>query len=175
MENASAYPTLVWIGCLQIALHLIVYILFFRAYPFFKAERGIFLFHITSFLFLVAFSAAAWMLAEASGLMFMAGVLVISLHGIYSMSFLELWSLSQISYSIAILDAILENPRVSIPELVEKFSATGSEKKTSRINGLQRIRLITVSGGNVTLTSKGDVIAKALLCLRWIANLRNSG
>lgn len=175
MENDSTHLTLVWIGCLQIVLHLALYMLFFRNHPVFKAERGIFLFHVASFLLLAALSVAAWILVAPSGAMFMAGILVISLHGIYSMSFLELWSLSQISYSIAILDAILENPRVSIPQLVDKFSATGSEKKSSRINGLKKIRLIAVSDDAVTLTSKGSVVAKTLLCLRWIANLRNSG
>jgi len=175
MELINGHRVLVWFGCLHIVLHLFCYILFFRNLPSFKTERVIFVFHVASFILLATLSAAAWMLISPSEGMFMAGLLVLSLHGIYSMSFLELWSLSQISYSIAILDAVLENPRASIPGLVDKFSTTGSEKKSIRINGLQRLRLIAVSDGIATLTSKGKVVAKALLCLRWIANLRNSG
>lgn len=175
MEIINGYLVLVWSGCLQIVLHLLCYILLFRNLPSFKTERGIFLFHVASFILLATLSAAAWVLISPSEAMFMAGLFVLSLHGIYSMSFLELWSLSQISYSIAILDAVLENPRASIPGLVDKFSTTGSEKKSSRINGLRKLRLIDVSDDIASLTSKGKVVAKALLCLRWIANLRNSG
>lgn len=175
MEINNSHLFLVWFGCLQIVLHLFCYILFFRNLTSFKTERGIFLFHVSSFTLLIMISAVALVLISSSEVMFMAGLFVLSLHGIYSMSFLELWSLSQISYSIAILDAVLENPRASIPDLVDKFSATGSEKKSSRINGLQKLRLIAVSDGAVTLTSKGMVVSQALLCLRWIANLRNSG
>lgn len=175
MEIINGHLVLVWFGCLQIVLHLFCYILFFRNLPSFKTERGIFLLHVASFMLLATLSAAAWMLISPSEVMFMAGLFVLSLHSIYSMSFLELWSLSQISYSIAILDAVLENPRASIPGLVDKFSATGSEKKSSRINGLQKLRLIDAPDGIASLTSKGKVVAQALLCLRWIANLRNSG
>jgi hypothetical protein len=159
---------------LWVMLHLVLYVAAVRNASVFRQEKGIFLYHATSFAALFVFLCLyAALYPSQRGLQAAAGALAI--HAIYSMSFLELWSLSQISYSIAILDAIAANPGIESGSLTSAFANTGEDKKTTRLSGLQKLRLIEIRKDCVTLAPRGRLVAAALTSLRRIANLRKTG
>src|SRR5271170_8479003 len=99
----SVDPTAALVSA-YLACHLVAYALVLRWIPFFRTEFGIFALHVASFLGLLA--AVALRPTNGPGLAAPRIVLGMSLHGIYSLSFLELWSLTQGSYSLAILERV---------------------------------------------------------------------
>lgn len=161
-------------GCGVVLLHLAVYFFLLRDWAALQKEKGIFLYHFISFV-AVTFAAAASCFMFPADQMLKAVLAVLAFHAIYSMSFLELWSLSQISYSIAILDAIEKQPGLELKTVTARFSGTGQEKRESRLAGLQNIGLIVVTQERVELTPRGRAAASVLSALRWIANLKNTG
>ena len=92
-----------------ILLHAGLYFAVLRRIPACVTERGVFLYHFAS---AVCFSVAAltlWLFVPASGASFPFVVGVVMLHGIYSLSFLEIWSLTEGSYSLQIMRAVVDS------------------------------------------------------------------
>jgi hypothetical protein len=133
-------------------------------------ERVAFLSHVFSFGTLAMIGVAVW---AAGWISFPVAMGMVALHGIYSLSVLELWSLSEGSYSLTML---AETARRPIPEaeLVSRFRALGDQKKSSRLEALEAGGLITV-GADIALTPKGHRVARALQTLRTMANFRGAG
>jgi hypothetical protein len=140
-----------------------------RGRPLVESERRIFRFHVASFATLVIVVA----IFVAAGASIATGVGALSLHGIYSLSFLELWSLSEGGFSVvALLKLSLKPmPRAS---LLAELGTIGQRKKDDRLQKL-------ISGGLIsgdallTLTERGRLAAKAIRFLRWIANFKDVG
>lgn len=158
----------------MIAVHLLCYVVAFRNVGSFRKESVIFSYHLASFILLLVIAAGFFARAPYEEVLISA-VGALALHGIYSMSFLELWSLSQISYSVAMLAAIEAEPNLDIPGVKAAFSHTGQDKKTARLAALEKLSLVRLSGTQVFLTSRAKPIAKGLAVVRWIANLRATG
>jgi hypothetical protein len=163
----------VLIGLGYLLAHLAAYLFLLRLIAALRTERGVFLYHFVSFCAFVAAAAftGAPDVARAVTYAFAAA----AAHGIYSMSFLELWSLSQISYSFDVLHAIQTSPGRAVEDLVTELARTGDAKKAWRIASLAHLGLVTDSGDRVTLTPLGRSIGMALRGLRWLANLRETG
>lgn len=102
-------------------------------------------------------------------------VLVIGLQGIYSLSFLEIWSLAQGGYSISILITIDDAVKNGVQPGLVHIEGIGSDKRANRLAGLQLIGLIRFNGGFYCLTTLGRVIARALYIASWLSNLKNTG
>jgi hypothetical protein len=155
--------------------HFLVYLLMGRKLTVLRSERGIFRFHALSALTVVACSAIWGLFSGSSG-----GIAVIlgvaAMHGIYSLSFLELWTLSQISYSRDILDAAMRGPAPN-SELIAQLATVGDDKKVSRLKGLETLGLIRVAGdsGTIQLRRAGKAVSLVLTTLRWLTNLRSTG
>jgi len=132
------------------------------------SERGIFRFHVASFAAL-AILVAIFIAGASIG----TGVGALSLHGIYSLSFLELWSLSEGGFSvIALLKLSLKPlPRAS---LLAELSTIGQRKKDDRLQKLLSSGLIS-GGATLTLTERGRWVAKVVRLLRSIANFKEVG
>lgn len=162
------------LGCILVLLHLTFYLVLLRDWPALKNEKAIFLSHCGSFAALV-FAAAASCILVPGEQMVKAALAALALHAIYSMSFLELWSLSQSSYSIAMLDAIEEQPDLNTEALTARFAATGKQKKEARLLGLERMGLLRRGRGRLELARRGWVAAALLLALRFIAKLGHTG
>lgn len=162
------------LGCGTVLLHLGAYLVRLRDWRPLKSERGIFLYHFVSFAAL-AFAAIAFCAAFPGDQVLGAALAALSLHAIYSMSFLELWSLSQISYSIAILDAIERQPGLDWRTVTARFAETGKIKKSSRLLGLENMGMIRKLGGRVELSPRGHAAASVLVALRFIASLKRTG
>ena len=94
---------------------------------------------------------------------------LMSLHGLYSLTFLWLWSATEGSYSLAILRTIAAG-QGRPAALVETFARLGADKRKARLCSLQRLKLIRRTGGVYTLTASGYMAAKGIRILRRIAN-----
>jgi hypothetical protein len=113
------------------------------------------------------------MLLTAGLVSFPVAVGMAAIHGIYSLSTLELWSLSEGSYSLSMLARLAQEP-MSAEKLVSLFRAPGDQKKSARLEALKSSGQITI-GENVALTNRGRRMALALLALRRLANFSNPG
>ena len=157
-----------------IALHFLLYVLFLRQRPTFRRERSIFLYHfISACLFSPTALILALAYADAAGLA--TGLGLVSLHGIYSLSFLELWSLAQGGYSIGIMAAARNRGTISNVTLLREFSPVGDDKKAGRLTALLRLGLIKRQGGGWVATGRGRVVATNLRSLLWLADPRHEG
>jgi hypothetical protein len=148
--------------------HLTTFVIL-RGRRFVGSERGILRFHVASFAALAIIVG----LFVAVGAPIGTGVGALSLHGIYSLSFLELWSLSEGGFSvIALLKLSLKPvPRAS---LLAELGTIGQRKKDDRLQKLISGGLIS-GDATLTLTERGRWAAKAVRLLRWIANFRDVG
>src|SRR5207248_3861685 len=95
-----------------VAAHFGLYALVLRRLPRFIEERVIFAYHAVSAVVLTVLAPGLWLVGVID---FATLVGLVSLHGLYSMSFLELWSLSQGGYSLQILDLIERSEAAGAP------------------------------------------------------------
>jgi len=154
------------------AAHFGLYVLVLRHQPRFIEERVIFAYHAGSAVLLTVLELVLW-LVGAIDLATLVGLL--SLHGIYSMSFLELWSLSQGGYSLQILDLIDRSGAAGAPVALETLCSIGASKRAGRLGGIERLGLIRRDGDRVSLTSAGRTVASILAAFAWAANLKARG
>lgn len=95
-----------------------------------------------------------------------------SLHGIYSLSFLELWSLAQGGYSLNILEYIHSKGEVGVEADLSQLKQIGSFKKANRIDSLQRLKLIRHQEEQLSLTQFGLFTIFFLRSIAWLVNLK---
>jgi hypothetical protein len=132
-----------------------------------RTEKGIFLYHFVSAVFsgMVGLGFAA--LDPAFGVPGL--VLVLSLHGIYSLSFLELWSLAQGGYSLSIIAGIAQAEAAGSAPDFSGLAAIGEAKQADRVATLERLGLVARTDGRISLTTRGGTIAFVLHALRrWV-------
>jgi hypothetical protein len=154
-----------------LAAHFLAYAIFLRKTAALRTERGIFLYHFVSAV-LVALAALWYAVGAPDVSQFgVAGLmLVLSVHGIYSLSFLELWSLAQGGYSLSVIGSIARAEADGVAPDFTGLEEIGEIKQRDRIAGLEKLGLIARSDCSIALTSRGR-IAAALLhgLLKWIA------
>jgi hypothetical protein len=164
--------TWVLIGLSYLALHFLLYVFLIRNRPFFQSERGIFLYHVVS---IVAFALLA--LASVSDFS-EAGIAVlcalIAAHAIYSISFLELWSLAQGGYSLSILAGAASARGLRRTGLIESFARLGDSKRDGRLSVLSKSSLVRHEGGYWRLSARGRFIANLLEGLLWLAGTKRA-
>lgn len=162
-------PVLSTIFLGYLLLHLFLYLLWFRRLRHFGGEAGIFLYHalpacVLGLLGLA--NVAVEQSAEAvAGLVF-----VLAGHGIYSLSFLELWSLAQGSYSLQVLDAVERHPGAMPAPVRDELEWVGAKKKAGRLSSLEQLRLIDRRGRVFLLSYLGVAVSAGLLALARLAN-----
>jgi hypothetical protein len=161
--------------CVYLCIHALVYVLWGRKSAYFTAESHIFLFHALPGVVVTAIAGSAWLLAPSQD-SFAAFVFVVSLQGIYSISFLELWSLAQGGYSISILGEIARAQANGVTPDLDALGSIGMDKQRGRLDGLARLGLLSLSGdGRHGLTRRGRLVASAIAAIRRTANLRDMG
>jgi hypothetical protein len=160
-----------WLGwsVWYLAVHLLVYLVALRHLAAFRRERVMFWYHLGSACVLSAVSVLA---AVATGGPAVA-VALLSLHGFYSLSFLELWSLAEGGYSLSIL-AHVDRGAGRAPLEIGALQEIGGAKKQSRLVDLERLGLVERADERLQLTRRGRRVAAVLAGLTWLANLRRS-
>ena len=157
-----------------LACHLVVYAVALRWIPRLRTESGIFLSHAVSFVALLCGVALqAFLGLGGPGLAVPHLVLALSLHGIYSLSFLELWSLTQGSYSLAILGAVARTRTPATLQSLASLSAIGPMKRSARNSGLVSLGLLRpTADGRTALTLAGSIGAHLVRILLWFSGGR---
>ena len=168
------YAVTVALGLSYLVMHVLLYAVVLRGRPFFQSERGIFLYH---FISAAAFTlvALAAVVADFSDAALATAVGLIASHGIYSISFLELWSLAQGSYSISILTGVASRGTVSRNALIDAFARIGDAKKDHRLSVLSGWSLAVREGDYWRLSARGRFLARLLNALLWLAAVEKPG
>ena len=157
---------------LYLAAHLILYFAVLRHLPAFRSERGIFLYHALSAL-AVSFVVVASLFVPGSDTDLAWVVAVIALHGIYSTTFLEVWSLAEGGFSLQIVEQVERAEREGREPDSEALRAIGVAKQGNRLAGLAAIGLVRQEAGRVSLTPVGRVIASCFALLAWLTNVQD--
>lgn len=161
-------------AALFIAAHFIGYLLWVRHRLWGRGEKGIFVYHLCAFAALVSAGLVAIVLYPENATL-AAVVGGISLHAIYSITFLEFWSLSQGSFSYAVLARLYPEARAE-EEIIAELAALGAEKKSSRIDGLAHLALARRGvDGTWQLTGRGRAASAMVRALLWLPATRDRG
>ena len=152
--------------------HLLLYFAVLRRLPAFRAERTIFLYHAISAVAVSLVVVASWFV-PGSGVDVEWVVAVIAMHGIYSVSFLELWSLADGGYSLQILEHVLRAERRGEQPDADALRAIGIAKQGDRLAGLASIGFVQQQGGRLSLTPKGRMAASILALLAWLTHTQD--
>lgn len=151
-----------------LAVHFAVYVLVLRHRAGLRSEKGIFLYHFVSAV-VAALAGTVFAVLEPEQFGLSGLVLVLSLHGIYSLSFLELWSLAQGGYSLSILAEVSQAEASGREPDFSGLAAIGQAKQTDRIAALEKLGLVSGTQGRIALTARGSGIAFLLHALRsWV-------
>jgi hypothetical protein len=165
----------VLIGLLYLAVHAGLYFGVLRDWRALASERSIFLYHATSAIAVTA-AFGLWALVIGGSEAWTWFTCVVMLHGIYSLSFLELWALADDSYSLAILEIIDRGGTAAGPALMQRLETIGAGKQSSRLGALQAIGLVREIGdGSFTLTSTGRAAAVLGRAMLFLVNVHKYG
>lgn len=144
-----------------VGINFALYVAFRRRLTFLTYERGIFWYHALSAAGLVAVGFTVAVMDPSAAIV--AGLIgSTALHGIYSMSFLELWSLTEGSYSLSILEHVEQTTRRRQAVDVRGLECLGMAKKEQRLGSLERLGLVRDAGDQVALTNRGRLVADVL-------------
>jgi hypothetical protein len=158
-----------------LALHFLAYVFVLRDSGRLRTERAIFFYHLVP----AAISAVAglvYLLTEPSPARLARLLLALSVHGIYSTSFLEVWSLAQGGYSLSVLRNIAESDANRGDLDLAQLKQIGEAKQHGRIQGLAALGLVSERNGTITLTTLGGLIASCLHgLLQWIDPAKRAG
>jgi hypothetical protein len=144
------------------ATHFFTYLCFLRKKQFMQSEKNIFWWHAGSWLLFFLLGAIQILVSMPDFKDPAAAVVLgLSLHGIYSLSFLELWSLTQASYSLQLLLAIGQKKQLN--SVLRTGANLGRQKLEERKESLRQIGLITPKGRP---SFPGRLVG--MLC-RWLA------
>ena len=149
---------------LYLAAHLLAYVLALRHLAWFRTEKGIFLFHFSSAV-LVGLSGFVLAALDPAGFGSAGLVLIVSVHGIYSLSFLELWSLAQGGYSLSVIASIATAQASGEEPDFSRLEGIGQAKQDVRLAGLARLGLVERSGDEINLAAPGRTVAHMLHAL----------
>jgi hypothetical protein len=170
VEPTNAYLLLTG----YLLLHSAAYFLVLRKLAAFQAERVIFLYHLVSAVATTLLTLATFPLLPPN-IALDTTIGLIAAHGIYSISFLELWALADDSYSLAILRRFEANGPVKEPGALLDLLAIGERKQRGRIQTLVRFGFIFEDCGKVFLTPSGRMVAKACQSLLRMINAKQQG
>jgi hypothetical protein len=151
-----------------LALHLALYIVIFRDVPAFGQERTIFLYHAVPAVVLTLVVVLA-IIVTRDPTTLAAGVLAISLQGLYSLSFLELWALSDAGYSLQILEHVATT-RTSFD--ASGMKDVGAGKRSDRLKAALDLGLVRTDGKTFALTKTGRIIAAVFATILWLVNAK---
>lgn len=161
-------------AALYFGSHLFIYILVLRHMRAYVQEKVIFLYHVVpaaAVACILLWLRVVDMHREVSEAVI---AVVISLHGIYSLSFLELWSLAEGSYSLSIVEHVDTVHAAGAEIDLAALQRIGVEKRENRIRILQWLRLVVRRGDHLELTPPGRLFAVALSVIAWIANVKET-
>jgi hypothetical protein len=157
---------------LYLAAHLLLYFVVLRNLSAFRDERTIFLYHALSAIG-VSLAVVVSLFVPGSDADLEWVVAIIALHGVYSVTFLEVWSLAEGGYSLQILEHLKRAECLGEPPDVEALRAIGIAKQGDRLAGLAGLGLVRQESGSVSLTATGRVVASCFVLLAWLTHVQD--
>jgi hypothetical protein len=157
-----------------LAAHLALYVVKLRDLPAFSQEGTIFGYHFWSAVLVGVLAVLGFLLAPSSTSAAVAAA-AIAAHGIYSTSFLELWSLAEGGYSLSILRLLKRAREAGQTVDLATLHAIGAQKKGNRVQGLLKLHLVRQEGSLFVATPFGRLAGTFLGGIAWAANLRELG
>ena len=151
-----------------LAAHFALYVVVLRNLPAFGTERTIFVYHAVPALLLGLATAVVVFIAQDLATV-AAGVLAISLQGLYSLSFLELWALSDGGYSLQILEHVATTRTTFDASGMEEI---GAGKRTDRLQAALDLHLVETHGSAFGLTTIGRLVAGTFAAILWLINAK---
>jgi len=153
------------------ALHILLLAMFFILHTailkrYLASERRILLFHIGLFIFL-PFCSIAIKSQLGGQIISLDFFLIYGISAIYSLSFLELWSLTEGSYSLQILNALQAG--INVRDL---GSSIGHQKQVNRLKGMTGLGLIQEHNNVFEVSRIGWLIALMTSFLAWTAGAK---
>ena len=146
---------------MYVGINLALYVALRRRLTSLTYERGIFWYHALSSAGLITVGFAVAVMDPSAEIV--AGLIGgTALHGIYSRSFLELWSLTEGSYSLSILEHVEQTTRRGQAVDVRGLECLGAAKKEQRLGSLERLGLVRDACDQVALTDRGRLLADVL-------------
>jgi hypothetical protein len=161
-------------GLAYLVLHFLLYAAELRWRPPFQTERGIFVYHLVSALLFVTAAFAALAVHRSDAAVAVA-IGLIAAHGIYSISFLEIWSLTQGSYSVAVISGVAAGANLSRGATIEVYARIGDAKKGDRLSMLSKLSLVRRVGDCWQLLPRGRFLAKLFRAVLWLADVQRAG
>jgi hypothetical protein len=156
-----------------LVLNAVAYFFCFRRLRFMQIERGILIYQLLSFVFFVMLVALSTIGRFQYREAFFRICAAVGFHGIFSLSFLELWSLTEGSYSLSILTHISSKGGHSEISSLRQLSAIGSTKSKGRSEMLGSIGLlIRGSDRPAKLTTAGRIVSLLFRALVALTNGR---
>lgn len=153
--------------------HFLLYVFVFRHRRFFWTENGVFMFHVFPALGLVGVMSVVFLWSptvDRFALLIGAG----AAHGIYSLSFLEVWVLSEGGYSLRVLNELVKRGTAKPDDLERQFLNVSARKKMGRLDSLIGLGLVAAEGEHLKLTGKGRIAAGIMALIAASAGLRTT-
>jgi hypothetical protein len=157
----------------SIFAHMIGYFALLRRLNLFARERAILAYHLLISAIVLFWVFVIWwnQRIDLSG-----AVGLLSLQFIYSMTFLEFWSLTQGSYSLQLLSTVCKNDRISRSDLVSRLAVVGDDKKRDRLADLASLGLVQPGqNSEFRLTKFGQCFVLGVKLLMRVANIKVAG
>lgn len=151
--------------------HLLLYAAFLRHRQVMSSEKGILLYHMVPALF---WTATLGVLCALGIVSFAQVVLVSALHGIYSLTFLELWALADGGYSLAIMDYLEFRRDLDEQTILSELVRLGTAKKQERVVALLRMGFVASRDQRYCLTRRGRLMAAFISFIVRIAKVSMS-
>lgn len=154
-----------WLAlCTYFAAHLLLYAAIFRRWPAFRTEKGILFYHIASASGILMLAVAGF-LASPSVESFAMVIGIGAAHGIYSLSFLEIWVLSEGGYSLRVLAEIAGRKQTTAAEIERHFIPLSARKKAGRLDSLMQLGLVERVSARFQPTPKGAIASRVVATL----------
>jgi hypothetical protein len=155
-----------------LALILLASLILPRIQGRFATERGILQMHVSSFVCFAAglffyfyFAPSEERAAEAVG--------ALAAHVILSISFLEVWSLTEGGYSLQMIQAI-HKQALEREVLIDKFTNLGNQKREDRLSNLKQMGFIYENDDLIELTPRGRIVAQFIAGMLALANIKDN-
>ena len=159
---------------LLVLAHGAVYVAVLRHRPTFATSSAVFLYHLI-FSGSTAILVTAWLILTNPADAGATGVACVSLLGIYSISFLELWALADGGYSVAILRYLEASPGADEDQCIAHFSRLGIAKQQQRLASIVTLGFARHAGDRLEVSGLGQWVAAAAGAVLRTCDIRQRG
>jgi hypothetical protein len=157
------------IGAVLIVVHVAGYLVSVRYLPFLSTERAVIRYHV-AFVLAMALTAGVFLASRPDAATLTWTVALVAMTGFYSLSFAIFWSLSEGSYSLAMIARVRDAGAAHWLGDLSDLEMIGAAKQETRIANMARLRLLTIDGDRLRLAPRGRWIVRLMRVMRALTN-----